>query len=237
MNQILYKGEIFGGVGEDVTNRYDNTKIIYNPVSGNNETINLNNGDNSEIFNSYSGEDQNMACGDYSTAIGKKNLSINGSYNFIGGYSNTSLFNNNSLIIGCNNFIKTNSSSTIMCIGNNLIYNRTEDTNNYRLLLGVYNKIPNNISESLVILGNGDSSTRSNCLIINNDGSQEITLKDKNILGTLGIGRIKIEQEGITIESLKNNTNDQKESFQLSFEEIKQLKNNLDNISFPIDNN
>jgi hypothetical protein len=53
---------------------------------------------------------------------------------------------------------------------------------------------------------NQDVIHRSNCLEINEDGSQEIILQDKTLTSTLGIGKIEITQEKIKFTSLKDNS-------------------------------
>ena len=103
MNQILYKGEIFGGVGEDVTNKE-------HTITLDEQTLETIGGENSEIFNSYKDKNylyRNICEGDYSTVIGVNNKvlkyveennewirptgfgnDISSHYNFIGGESN-----------------------------------------------------------------------------------------------------------------------------------------------------
>ena len=70
MNQILYKGKVYGGVGEDVTGKtYGNTTIS--------SVTSFTGGTNSEIFNNYNGENKiNIAEGNSSTIIGFNKLII-----------------------------------------------------------------------------------------------------------------------------------------------------------------
>ena len=66
MNQILYKGQVYGGVGEDVTGKtYEKTLNSITSFTG---------GTNSEIFNNYKGNNINIAEGDNSTVIGLNNI-------------------------------------------------------------------------------------------------------------------------------------------------------------------
>jgi hypothetical protein len=79
---------------------------------------------------------------------------------------------------------------------------------------------------------------RSNCLEINEDGSQEIILQDKTLTSTLGIGKIEITQEKIKFTSLKDNSNNEKETVEFTFEDLQSLKNiapaqNINNTPFP----
>lgn len=145
-----------------------------------------------------------------------------------------------SIILGKNN-TNTNGAELAVSIGNNLYNNFINGT-----VLGHYNEYPRVnelITGKLLVLGNGymDNQNvvhRSNCLEINEDGSQEIILQDKTLTSTLGIGKIKIKQEKIIFESLKENSSQQIETVEFTFEDLKQIKQNsqlpnLDNNSYP----
>ena len=139
-------------------------------------------------------------------------------------------------------------SSSIYNIGNNNAINGRPNTlsigqylntnggqgGNTQLLLGKYNALAN----KLLILGNGTADNdRSNALEINYDGSQVITLKDTSVTG-LGIGKITINQQNIIFESLKTNSNNEKETVEFTFEDLQSLKNiapaqNINNTQFP----
>lgn len=329
MNQILYKGEIFGGVGEDVTSKSYGNITITNPFTSQEQVFNnVTGGENSEIFNNYSGNNKNVAMGINSTIIGTSNKElkindsqytesftgfnlisgagntlINGTYNFITGPSNWINNTNMSLILGAHNYIKqiersliagiynTVQNSSICILGcNNEAINSTVDNGtatvigNYNFITGTSFIIGNNckntesnsqgnfllknytIGESLInktegtlvvgeynieknendqiafLIGNGykDTTTtyRSDCLQINKDGTQIITLKDKTLSNTLGIGKIEITQEKIIFESLKENSSQEIETVEFTFEDLKQIKQNsqlpnLDNNSYP----
>ena len=145
-----------------------------------------------------------------------------------------------SIILGKNN-ININGAKLAVSIGNNLHNNFVNGT-----VLGHYNEYPRVnelVTGKLLVLGNGymDNQNvvhRSNCLEINEDGSQEIILQDKTLNSTLGIGKIKIKQEKIIFESLKENSSQQIETVEFTFEDLKQIKQNsqlpnLDNNSYP----
>ena len=156
-----------------------------------------------------------------SLAIGQQNTITNGS--------------GNSYAIGNYNTI-TNAATTSITIGNNLHSVFINGT-----VLGKYNAYPNgSTADKLLILGNGtNDNNRSNCLEINTDGSQEIILQDKTLTSTLGIGKVKIKQEKIIFESLKENSSQEIETVEFTFEDLKTIKQNsqlpnLDNNSYPI---
>lgn len=169
--------------------------------------------------------------------IGESNNMSNGAaYTYVIGRSNTSTNGaNNNIILGKENTV-TNGVINSCTIGNNLYNNFTKS-----ILLGHFNSYTSGqqIQDKLLILGNGTADNeRSNCLEINQDGSQEIILQDKALSGTLGIGKIKITQEYIQFESLKNDSNNTKETITFTFEDLKQIKQNsqlpnLDNNLYP----
>ena len=110
MNQILYKGYTFGGVGEDVTNKQHTITLDGQEL----ETIG---GENSEVFNNYKDQDINIAEGNNSTVIGRDNKELkyikqNGQYvrseqnlysNFISGSRNLLLGGHYNTILGDSN--------------------------------------------------------------------------------------------------------------------------------------
>ena len=188
--------------------------------------------------------------------IGKSNIIESGSQDsFVLGQNNTATAgagtsfilglnniarngSNKNFIIGYNNIVTDGRNSSIS-IGNNL-YNIFSNG----ILLGRYNSYPNApVTSKLLILGNGyvdnqDVIHRSNCLEINEDGSQEIILQDKTLTSTLGIGKIEITQEKIKFTSLKDNSNNEKEIVEFTFEDLQSLKNialaqNINNTPFP----
>lgn len=169
--------------------------------------------------------------------IGESNNISNGAvYTYVIGRSNTSTNGaNNNIILGKENTV-TNGVINSCTMGNNLYNNFTKS-----ILLGHFNSYTSGqqIQDKLLILGNGTADNeRSNCLEINQDGSQEIILQDKTLSGTLGIGKIKITQEYIQFESLKNNSNNTKETVEFTFEDLQSLKNiapaqNINNTPFP----
>ena len=227
MNQILYKGQVYGGVGEDVTGKtYEKTLNSITSFTG---------GTNSEIFNNYKGNNINIAEGDNSTVIGLNNIEAkitqDSNSNWGVDDSNNLILKNN-FIGGENNIIGSNSKNNII-YGNGL---QTTDNNNI-LIIGQFNK---NVAEAKFIIGNGTATTaanRNNALVIKNDGSQFITLKDKTLSDTLGIGEIEITQEKIKFTSLKKENN-QKKTIEFTFEDLEKLKTlsqvqNINNTQFP----
>ena len=100
MNQILYKGEVFGGVGEDVTNKKYEEIIIHNPITDMDETFKPIGGQNAEIFNSYkditdTSTERNIAACAFSQVNGESNKDLTrgavGAYNNISGNLNISI--------------------------------------------------------------------------------------------------------------------------------------------------
>lgn len=193
----------------------------------------------------------------YSFITGYHNnlIGINGSKTFnILGNSNTITSGDNTAILGSNNTI-TGGNDNITMVGNT---NEAQGGNNNAYafgtglfipggcanitILGNYN-LKNNISYSTntsFLIANGiDDNNRSDAYEIKKDGTQVFYFKDKNVSNTLGIGKITLQQDLITIESLKTNSNNKKETVTFTFEELKQLKNNsqlpnLNNNSYPI---
>lgn len=120
MNQILYKGYIFGGVGEDVTNKQYDEITIHNPITDQDETYTPVGGENAEIFNSYKDKNgqlpsenirRNIATGKYSTISGENNKELteqgeNSQYNTIVGKDNININGWGSFVGGLNNFVK-----------------------------------------------------------------------------------------------------------------------------------
>jgi len=189
---------------------------------------------------------QNNATGSNILSIGDSN-SFGGSYLYNIGNSNT-IMGNRVFCIGYSNTLTSGPDSYNIGSGNSTnrayLFNIGEGlttTNNYivnadklTLNLGCYN----NSIDKLLILGNGTAdNNRSNALEIDYDGSQIITLKDTSVTG-LGIGKITINQQNIIFESLKENSSQQKEIVEFTFEDLKLIKEisqlpNLDNNSYP----
>ena len=188
------------------------------------------------------GSDNHLS-GTYSLLIGRSNningtsISCLGIENEITGNYVYCLGDNNALTgssvynIGNNNTI--NGKSNTLSIGQYLNTNSGQGGDT-ELLLGKYNVLAN----KLLILGNGTAdNNRSNALEIDYDGSQVITLKDTDVTG-LGIGKITINQQNIIFESLKTNSNNEKETVEFTFEDLQSLKNiapaqNINNTPFP----
>ena len=228
MNQILYKGNVYGGVGEDVTNRPGSSYI-------GNVLFNFTGGENSERFNSYRGSGLNIAEGKSSTIIGFNNIEAkvtkDNNGNWVKDNSNDLILKNN-FIGGENNIIGSNSENNLI-FGNGL---QTTDNSN-TLIIGQFNK---NVADAKFIIGNGTATTaanRNNAFVIKNDGTQFITLKNKTLSDTLGIGEIEITQEKIRIVSL-NKENNQKKIVEFTFEDLEKLKTlsqvqNINDTQFP----
>lgn len=127
----------------------------------------------------------------------------------------------NGLVIGNMHQVNPmNNSTQTYTIGEGLI-NQSADT----FVIGKYNEAKNPSGDFTLIIGNGvDINNRSDCLQINKDGSQIITLKDKTLSSTLGIGKVEITQESIKFTSLKDNLSNEKEVVEFSFEELQSLK-------------
>lgn len=159
----------------------------------------------------------------YNFIIGNNSLATGSNQNsFIIGYSNTAMNGGNqNYIYGYNNVI-ANGAQNIILLGLGL--KNSNASNNS--IIGRYNIDPNNVNNAgSFIVGNGTSDNdRSNALEIKADGSQVITLKDTTVTG-LGIGKITITQSNISFESLKENSNQEKETVSFTFEEIQALKN------------
>lgn len=172
MNQIYYKGDIYGGVGEDVTNKQYSEVTIHNPITNEDETFNPVGGQNAEIFNSYSGNSRNIATTQYSQikGVGNKDLTRNvqGSFNDIQGSNNIDIYSSYLQGNGSNNFI--DGSTFINFNGNlnkikNVVYsyvNGTENIikdSNFIDSNGNKNNI-NNISNGLIY---GNQNNVNNC--------------------------------------------------------------------------
>ena len=177
MNQILYKGEVYGGVGEDVTNKQYGEITIHEPVTGNNVTYIPVGGENSEIFNCYKNEnvqsgeeakERNISTGQYSTIFGKSNKELTdedkeSKNNFIIGYNNIAINNQNNFIGGTNNFIKLKSNSSLIYGDNNYLANceksnfilgdkNSSTTNNSNnIIMGFFNDSQGNQSSNTII--------------------------------------------------------------------------------------
>lgn len=193
----------------------------------------------------------------YSFITGYHNnlIGTNGNKTFnVLGNSNSLTSGDNTAVLGSNNTI-TGGNDNITMVGNT---NEAQGGNNNAYvfgtglfvpggcanitILGNYN-LKNNISygtNTSFLIANGTSDNdRSDAYEIKKDGTQVFYFKDKNVSNTLGIGKITLQQDLITIESLKANSNNEKETVTFTFEELKQLKNNsqlpnLNNNSYPI---
>ena len=187
--------------------------------------------------------------------IGNSNSLTSGDNTLVLGSNNTtSGAGDNLLILGSNNSISYHGAN-VTILGNT---NEVQGGNNNAYvfgtglfvpggcanitILGNYN-LKNNISygtNTAFLIANGTSDNdRSDAYEIKKDGTQVFYFKDKNVSNTLGIGKITLQQDLITIESLKTNSNNEKETVTFTFEELKQLKNNsqlpnLNNNSYPI---
>ena len=198
MNQILYKGEVYGGVGEDVTNKQYSEITIHNPMSGSDETYTPIGGENSEIFNCYKdkqtqiGEEsikRNISTGKYSTISGKSNRELTeenkeSKNNFITGYNNTAINNQNNFIGGKGNFIKDSSESLIYGDQNHLsscgmsnfilgISNNSQGNSQGNIIIGSYNISQNNTSNN-VILGSDNNITNGGSYLLVSGASNQI---------------------------------------------------------------
>ena len=142
MNQILYKGEIFGGVGEDVTNKHHTITLGGQEI----ETIG---GENAEVFNNYKGYYMNIAEGDNSTVIGVLNRELN----YIeenGQYIRPtlgSITTENNFVTGNGNLILTGSENFIT--GH---YHEVSNSN-YSIVAGFKNTVSNNANTGSVYGG------------------------------------------------------------------------------------
>ena len=193
----------------------------------------------------------------YSFITGYHNnlIGTNGNKTFnVLGNSNSLTSGDNTAVLGSNNTI-TGGNDNITIVGNT---NEAQGGNNNAYafgtglfvpggcanitILGNYN-LKNNINygtnTSFLIANGTDDNNRSDAYEIRKDGTQIFYFKDKNVSNTLGIGKITLQQDLITIESLKTNSNNEKETVTFTFEELKQLKNNsqlpnLNNNSYPI---
>lgn len=193
----------------------------------------------------------------YSFITGYHNnlIGTNGSKTFnVLGNSNSLTSGDNTVVLGSNNTI-TGGNDNITMVGNT---NEAQGGNSNAYvfgtglfvpggcanitILGNYN-LKNNISygtnTSFLIANGTDDNNRSDAYEVRKDGTQIFYFKDKNVSNTLGIGKITLQQDLITIESLKTNSNNEKETVTFTFEELKQLKNNsqlpnLNNNSYPI---
>lgn len=220
--------EIFGD-NQIINAAYTSANGMGNNING--QYININGGNN--IISGFQ-----MTCyGSQNNVSGSNILNIGNSNSFGGNYlynigDNNTLVSGNLYNIGNNNII--NGRSNTLSIGQYLKVNEEQEADT-ELLLGKYNTPAN----KLLILGNGTAdNNRSNALEIDYDGSQIITLKDTSVTG-LGIGKITINQQNIIFESLKENSSQQKETVEFTFEDLKQIKQisqlpNLDNNSYPI---
>lgn len=178
----------------------------------------------SSSYNHIFGESNTLnQSSSYNFIIGNNSLATGNNQNsFIIGYSNTAMNGGNqNYIYGYNN-ITTNGTQYTMLLGYGL---KSSGASN-NLVIGRYNIDSSLTSGSYtLIVGNGTSDNdRSNALEIKADGSQVITLKDTTVTG-LGIGKITITQSNISFESLKENSNQEKETVSFTFEEIQALKN------------
>lgn len=137
-----------------------------------------------------------------------------------------------SCCIGYQNSISSGSYGC--CIGRNL---NIQNFSYPLIAIGQYNEA---ITNGVFVVGNGTANdSKSNAFEIYKDGSQTIILKDKTLSGTtLGIGKIEITQEKIKFTSLKDNSSDEKEIVEFTFEDLQSLKNiapaqNINNTPFP----
>ena len=154
MNQILYKGYTFGGVGEDVTNKQHTITLDEQEL----ETVG---GENSEVFNNYKGYSINIAEGQNSTVVGGENRELkyikrDGQYirstgatenNFISGARNLILTGYYCFLSGNYNTIQSGLATGIIGQGNKAI-NSGES-----FVCGRTNILEDNIAGGLLVGG------------------------------------------------------------------------------------
>lgn len=191
MNQILYKGEIFGGVGEDVTNKQ------YNKTIGSITTFT--GGTNSEIFNNYKNAGLNIAEGDSSIVIGYNNIEAKikqENDNWVRDSDNFILKNN--FIGGGNNIVGSNSRDNFVYGDENIVigitnvqvargniingrYNKVIGAE-FSLFIGQRNKNTASCIESLVF-GNSNNINVINHSLLGGDSNQIGTIHQSIIVG------------------------------------------------------
>ena len=198
MNQILYKGYTFGGVGEDVTNKQYDDVTIHNPITDQDETYTPVGGENAEIFNSYKDKtvneqsiERNIATGEYSSVSGVNNKELTGSgqnslINTISGRKNTVIDSTAINESGQENFILTSAHIVGNGLNNTINQSSAIFINGYRNSLNgtTYTNINgdgNRIIGSRMNRAIGSGSTITNSNYINNKGNGNTINNDSSV--------------------------------------------------------
>ena len=153
MNQILYKGEIFGGVGEDVTNKHHTITLDGQEL----ETIG---GENSEIFNNYKSPGLNIAEGNNSFVIGYNNIEAEIKQENNSWIKDSDSILKNNFIGGENNIVGSNSGDNFVYgIGNIVIGITNVQVASGNIINGRYNKVIG--AEFSLFIGQRNKNTAS----------------------------------------------------------------------------
>lgn len=210
---LLY-GTVLGCENTVINNKYSFITGYHNSLTGTSPD---------RTFNVL-GNSNTIASGDNTAILGSSNTVTYGSANItmVGNANEAQGGNSNAYVFGTGLFVP-GGCANITILGN---YN-------------LKNNISYGTNTSFLIANGVSDNDRSDAYEIRKDGTQIFYFKDKNVSNTLGIGKITLQQDLITIESLKTNSNNEKETVTFTFEELKQLKNNsqlpnLNNNSYPI---